>query len=133
MLLTKKTEYAILSLVAIAKSTTPKNVDLLSKELNIPKPYLAKILQSFSKSDILTSYKGINGGFVLAMPPEDISLLRITTISEDKAITVFECSSTVEDCPSSKGHNCTLWPTLNKLQIKIDDFIEKISLKDIMS
>jgi len=132
MLLTKKTEYAILSLVAIAKSTTPKNVDVLSKELNIPKPYLAKILQSFSKSDILTSFKGINGGFSLAMPPEDISLLKIATISEDKAVTVFECSSTIEGCPSNKAHNCTLWPTLNKLQIKIDDFFEKISLKDIM-
>jgi Rrf2 family protein len=132
MLLTKKTEYAILSLVAIAKSTTPKNVDLLSKELNIPKPYLAKILQSFSKSDILTSYKGINGGFVLAMPPENISLLKITAISEDKAITVFECSPTIESCPSNKAHNCNLWPTLNKLQIKIDDFLEKITLKDIM-
>lgn len=132
MLLTKKTEYAILSLVAIAKSTTPKNVDLLSKELNIPKPYLAKILQSFSKSDILTSYKGINGGFILSLPPEDISLLMIATISEDKAVSVFECSATIEDCHSNKAHNCTLWPTLNKLQIKIDDFFEKISLKDIM-
>ena len=104
----------------------------MSKELNIPKPYLAKILQSFSKSDILTSYKGINGGFVLAMPPENISLLKITAISEDKAISVFECSPTIESCPSNKAHNCNLWPTLNKLQIKIEDFLEKITLKDIM-
>lgn len=132
MLLTKKTEYAILALVSIAKSETPKNVDLLSRELNIPKPYLAKILQSFSKSDILTSYKGINGGFVLALAPEDITLLKITTISEDKSIAVFECSSTVDDCPSNKGQNCSLWPTLNKLQIKIESFFEKITLKDIM-
>lgn len=132
MLLTKKTEYAILSLVAIAKSPNPKNVDLLSKELDIPKPYLAKILQSFSKSDILTSYKGINGGFTLALTPENISLLKITTISEDKAISVFECSPTIESCPNNKGHNCNLWSTLNKLQIKIDDFLDKITLKDIM-
>ena len=132
MLLTKKTEYAILSLVAISKSSVPKNVDILSKELDIPKPYLAKILQNFSKSDILKSYKGINGGFMLNLPPEEISLLKVTTISEDKTPTVFECSPTIESCPSNKGHNCHLWTTLNRLQNKIDDFLEKITLKDII-
>ena len=72
MLLTKKSEYALLSLISIAKSTVPKNVDNLSKELNIPKPYLAKILQNFSKEGILKSYKGIHGGFEIAMHPRDI-------------------------------------------------------------
>ena len=31
MLLTKKSEYALLSLISIAKSTEPKNVDELSR------------------------------------------------------------------------------------------------------
>ena len=33
MLLTKKSEYALLSLVSIAQSNTPKNVDQLATEL----------------------------------------------------------------------------------------------------
>lgn len=132
MLLTKKTEYAILSLVAIAKSTTAKNVDVLSKELNIPKPYLAKILQTFSKSDILISYKGVNGGFLLNIPPENLTLLKITTISEDKIPTVFECSPSHDSCPGNRADSCHLWSTLNALQHKIDNFLENITLKDIM-
>lgn len=132
MLLTKKTEYAILSLIAIAKSSSPKNVDILSKELNIPKPYLAKILQTFSKSDILVSYKGVNGGFLLSVPPENISLLMITTISEEKTPIVFECSTSVESCPGDRANSCYLWSTLNALQNKIDNFLENITLKDIM-
>ena len=39
MLLTKKSEYALLSLVSIAQSTTPKNVDQLATELNISKSF----------------------------------------------------------------------------------------------
>ena len=132
MLLTKKTEYAVLALISIAKSPVPKNVDLLSKELNIPKPYLAKILQSFSKNDILTSYKGINGGFSLAVDPEKLTLLHITSISEDKAISVFECPPTVESCPSNKALNCSLWHTLNALQLKIDTFLNQITLKELL-
>ena len=42
MLLTKKSEYALLSLVSIAKSDHPKNVEVLSNELNISKSFLAK-------------------------------------------------------------------------------------------
>ena len=38
MLLTKKSEYALLSLISIAKSEEPKNVDELSRELNIEMP-----------------------------------------------------------------------------------------------
>jgi Rrf2 family protein len=133
MLLTKKTEYAILSLASIAKTQTPKNVELLSKELNIPKAYLAKILQEFSKNGILLSFKGTNGGFILALPPEELSILKITEISEDKSISVFECSSSIDGCPSNKAQDCNLWPMLNKLQLKIDDFLGQITLKDILT
>ena len=132
MLLTKKTEYALLSLISIAKGTSPKNVDELSRELNIPKPYLAKILQSFSKQNILKSFKGINGGFELALHPRDISILQIATISEEKLPTVFECSSSQDDCPSLKASSCSLWSVLNNLQTKIDDFLSSLTLKDIM-
>ena len=132
MLLTKKTEYALLSLISIAKSTSPKNVDLLSKELNIPKSYLAKILQNFSKKDILKSFKGINGGFELAMHPRDITILRIATISEEKSPVVFECSGSINDCPGDKASTCSLWSVLNNLQTKIDDFLGSLTLKDIM-
>jgi Rrf2 family protein len=133
MLLTKKTEYALLSLISIAKSNTPKNVDELSKELNIPKSYLAKILQNFSKQNILNSFKGVNGGFTLKVKAQDISILKISSISEDKIPSVFECSTSQESCPSHKASQCNLWPVLNNLQNKIDDFLESLTLKDIIS
>ena len=132
MLLTKKTEYALLSLISIAKSTSPKNVDVLSIELGIPKPYLAKILQSFSKQKVLKSFKGINGGFELALHPRDISILKIATISENKLPVVFECSSSQDDCPSQVGASCQIWYVLNNLQNKIDNFLDSLTLKDIM-
>jgi len=132
MLLTKKTEYALLSLISIAKSNEPKNVDILSKELNIPKPYLAKILQSFSKQNILKSYKGINGGFVLNVKPNDLTILQVAIISETKIPTVFECSPSMADCPTQMGGQCCIWPVLNKLQNKINNFLDSLTLDDII-
>ena len=57
MLLTKKSEYALLSLIYISKQEEPINVDFLSKELEISKSFLAKIMQSLAKDGLVTSHR----------------------------------------------------------------------------
>jgi Rrf2 family protein len=133
MLLTKKSEYALLSLISIAKSETPKNVDVLSKELDISKSFLAKIMQNLAKHDIVVSHRGVNGGFLLKKPYDQVTILEITVAAEEKIPTVFECAPTVESCPSQKGLTCTVWPLLNNLQTKVNGFLEELTLKDIAS
>ena len=131
MLLTKKSEYALLSLVSIAKSDKPKNVDLLSKELNIPKSFLAKIMQNLSKHKIVISQRGVNGGFILAKPYDQVTILEITTAAEEKVPAVFECSPSQSSCPTDVASVCTIWPLLSNLQGKINIFLEELTLKDI--
>ncbi|WP_419770527.1 MAG: Rrf2 family transcriptional regulator [Candidatus Marinarcus sp.] len=131
MLLTKKSEYALLSLISIAKSEESKNVDVLSRELNISKSFLAKIMQNLAKNGIVKSYKGVNGGFSLNKPYEEITIMEITTAAEEKIPSVFECSPSIDACPSERGNCCTIWPLLNNLQSKINLFLEDLTLKDI--
>ena len=133
MLLTKKSEYALLSLISIAKSDSPKNVDVLSRELNIPKSFLAKIMQNLAKNNIVISHRGVNGGFVLKKPYDEITILEITTVAEEKIPSVFECSPSVSSCPSDVGNACSVWPLLNNLQGKINAFLKELTLKDISS
>ena len=131
MLLTKKSEYALLSLISIMKSERPKNVDVLSRELNISKSFLAKIMQNLAKHKIVKSYKGVNGGFALNKEYDKLTVLEITTAAEEKTPSVFECSPSMLDCPSQVGSCCAIWPLMNNLQIKIDGFLNNLTLKDI--
>lgn len=132
MLITRASEYAILSLILISSATEPIDSDTLSKELSISKSFLAKILQSLAKQNILKSYKGVNGGFLLNQEPAQIDMLGVMTCVEGKGPAVFECSPSQEDCPSERAHICSLWPFLNKLQGKIDLFLAEITLEDIL-
>ena len=132
MLITKASEYAILSLVILSKTQEPMGSEKLSKELKISKSFLAKILQSLAKNNILKSYKGINGGFALAKNTQDITMLSVISSVEGKAPIVFECSPSAQECPSDKADSCFIWPYLNKLQIKIDVFLANLSLADII-
>jgi Rrf2 family protein len=132
MLLTKKSEYAILSLVIIAKSDIPLNADILSVKLNISKSFLAKVLQSLAKHKILKSYKGVNGGFMLDKDPEKLTIFQLVTLAEEKIPSVFECSLDGTVCAANVNGGCTLFPVLNNLQMKINNFLNDLTLKDIM-
>ena len=132
MLITRASEYAILSLILLSKADKPRDNETLSRELSISKSFLAKILQSLAKDNILKSFKGVNGGFVLAKEPKDIDMLEIITCVEGKTPAVFDCSSSVDDCPSDRAEICSIWPFLNKLQGKIDSFLAELTLADIL-
>ncbi|MEA1891979.1 MAG: Rrf2 family transcriptional regulator [Campylobacterota bacterium] len=132
MLITRASEYAILSLIVLSKADSPIDSETLSKQLSIPKSFLAKILQSLAKHKILKSYKGVHGGFTLIKEPKEINMLDVMSAVEGKAPTVFDCSPSIKDCPSEKAEICSIWPFLNKLQGKIDNFLAELSLEDIL-
>lgn len=132
MLLTKASEYALLSLIYIAQKDAPSDVDTMSGELEISKSFLAKILQNLAREGILVSFKGANGGFMLAQKPEEISIKRIIESAEKRKMAVFECSISADSCASSKGRMCQIWPMFSALQSKIDDFLDTITLANII-
>ncbi|MEJ2372885.1 MAG: Rrf2 family transcriptional regulator [Sulfurimonas sp.] len=132
MLITKASEYAILSLIVLSSAKEPMDSETLSRELSISKSFLAKILQSLAKAEILRSYKGVNGGFALNKDPKEITMLDVLTYVESKAPAVFECSPSEKNCPSDKASICSIWPFLNRLQVKIDLFLQDLTLADIL-
>jgi Rrf2 family protein len=132
MLITRASEYAILSLIVLSKSDKPLDSETLSRELFISKSFLAKILQSLAKVQILKSYRGINGGFALNKDPNQIDMLSVLSCVEGKTPAVFECSPSEKDCPADRADICSVWPFFNKLQIKIDLFLKDLTLADIL-
>ncbi|MGZ5207911.1 MAG: RrF2 family transcriptional regulator [Sulfuricurvum sp.] len=132
MLMTRASEYALLSLIILAKASHPLDVDTLSRELDISKSFLAKILQSLARKGILKSFKGVNGGFELARKSSEITVLEVMEAAEGKSPAVFNCSPAKEDCPSKQASTCSLWPFLNRLQGKVDAFLGILTLEAIL-
>lgn len=132
MLLTRASEYALLALIVLAQSKEPMGADKLALSIGISKSFLAKVLQSLAKSKLLVSYKGVKGGFALALAHKDITLLDIMQAAEGKPPAVFDCSPSQADCPSDQACECKVWPVLNNLQEHIDSFLMTLTLEDIM-
>jgi Rrf2 family transcriptional regulator, iron-sulfur cluster assembly transcription factor len=132
MLLTRASEYALLSLDVIRKSDSPIGAEQLATELCIPKSFLAKILQSLAKKGILESRKGAHGGFILAKEVNEISVNDIIFAAEGKTPAVFDCTSYTSACPNGTIGTCAISPFLMNFQTKIDDFLNGLMLGDIL-
>ena len=132
MLLTRASEYALLSLDAIRKSDVPIGAEQLATDLCIPKSFLAKILQGLAKHGILESRKGAHGGFILAKDIEKISAHDVIFAAEGKAPAVFDCTAYVGTCPNGTIGTCAISPFLRNFQNKIDDFLDGLMLSDIL-
>jgi Rrf2 family iron-sulfur cluster assembly transcriptional regulator len=132
MLLTRATEYALLSLDTIRQSEKPIGAEQLANELCIPKSFLAKILQNLARAGILESKKGAQGGFILVKDVNEISVREVIIAAEGKAPAVFDCTQYAATCPNGSIGSCSISPFLHTFQGKVDDFLDGLMLGDII-
>lgn len=132
MLLTRASEYALLSLILLSQSTTPLHAEQLADKLDISKSFLAKILQNLVRARIIRSFRGAKGGYALVMPVSEITMKHILLAAESKQPAVFDCANSESNCPSNKSSTCAVWPFINTLQTHIDGFLEGLTLQDLL-
>jgi len=86
-MLSSSCKYGIRAVAYIAsKSKDGEKIGIkqISEDLNLPTPFLAKILQQLAKQKILSSTKGPHGGFSLLKDPKNITLLDIIITIDGK-------------------------------------------------
>jgi Rrf2 family protein len=84
MILSRTSQYAVQALIYMATQapgTPVLNKDIAAK-LNVPAPYLAKILQGLAKGELLYSFRGRTGGFCLRDDGHKINLMDILLQTE---------------------------------------------------
>jgi Rrf2 family protein len=88
-MLSNSCRYGIRAIIYIASQPADNGktgIRQISRDLNLPTPFLAKILQQLAKQKILDSSKGPHGGFSLLKDPKKITLLDIVKIIDGEDI-----------------------------------------------
>jgi len=104
MLFSTATGYALRALAALPEDGTFCLAKDLSSRLELPGPYLAKILQGLVQGDILESVRGPKGGFRLLRPSHRITVGEVVVALEgpnslDGCIMGFPTCSCEQPCP----------------------------------
>ena len=128
-LITRDTDYAIRALIFLAKERTKKRTSAteLVKELEIPRPFLRKILQTLTRGKLLASYRGIGGGFVMTKSPDKIFLADLIAIFQGP-VTFNECFFRKMICPDMKS--CALKKKMRRME---RDFVTQLNSINIAS
>ncbi|MBI5419065.1 MAG: Rrf2 family transcriptional regulator [Deltaproteobacteria bacterium] len=98
MRISRETDYAIRCLIFMARRPLKVHTVMeVARPRGIPPSFLAKILQKFVKSGILSSARGVRGGFRLTRSPADITLLQVIEAVEGP-ISLNDCMVERETC-----------------------------------
>lgn len=119
---------AVVYLSVFASEEKKIGIKEIAANLEIPPPFLAKILQSLSRNKFLHSTKGPNGGFFLARPAEDISLMDIVVIIDGTDI--FDlCLIRTSKCADEEP--CGIHDSITNLRSELKEFFINKTIGDL--
>ncbi|WNC16328.1 Rrf2 family transcriptional regulator [Brevibacillus brevis] len=107
MQFSKSTGYALHALIHLAQSGSGQYVGIkeLASVLGVSESYLSKIMSKLRQDGIVRAVTGVNGGYELARPANQISFLDVIQVVEGRQ-PLYECfheSASRQPAPDSPG------------------------------
>ena len=129
-ILRKNTDYALRMMGNLAGSYGQGTIPVrrLAQEEDVSYQFACKILQKLQGAGLLESAMGPSGGYQLARPPKEITMLDVT-VAMQGGLAVNRCTGGDEGCP--RQAECPVSDKLCQLQQFVEKFLADVSLQDL--
>jgi len=130
-MISQTAEYALRALVHLAavRSEQPsQTVGQIAKETRVPVGYLAKVLQSLTHAGLLTSQRGLGGGFRLAKAPNETSVYEVVQ-AVDPIPRILHCPLGLE---WHSTHLCPLHKSLDDAMSLIERQFRATTIQELV-
>ena len=128
MQLTRETDYAVRTVLYLAKIGESASANEISDVLKIPKRFARVVLVNLLRSGIVRSHRGKFGGYAFAKL--DASLLDVVLAVEGK-IEINKCLCEASGCERIEKSKCVVHHALTDLNELIKSELEKLKVSDI--
>ena len=129
--LSKKIDYGLMAISYIAHREEEKivNTKRIAETYDIPVELLAKIMQKLARRGLVISLNGPKGGYVLAKPPQDITVAEVIKAIEGP-IDLVEClKGDSADC--QQIGRCSVRTPISRIQSSIAHLLDSITIEQI--
>jgi len=130
-MISQSAEYSLRAVLCLAAQ--PAGAALTTQQIadraRIPAGYLAKVLQVLGRGGIVTSQRGLNGGFSLAVAPEALTLLAV--------VSAVEPSRRITECPIGNPDHapnlCPLHRRLDAAAASVERMLCETTVADVLA
>lgn len=132
MLISSKGRYALRVMIDLAEHNTGDYIVLMdiAKRQEISEKYLEGILAVLSKKGLVSALRGRGGGYKLSREPETFTVGSILKATEGSLVPVACLDGETNTC--ERSGECHTLPMWTKLAQVINDFLEGITLTDLL-
>ncbi|MBN2519121.1 MAG: Rrf2 family transcriptional regulator [Bacteroidales bacterium] len=131
-MLSNTSKYAIRAVIYLSLNGGEERkigIKQISKDLNIPTPFLGKILQTLAKRKLLSSTKGPHGGFGLGKKANEIKLIDVVDIIDGQDI-FKKCLIRLEDC--NEKEPCSMHEKYSEIRSSLLDLFKNQSISELI-
>lgn len=132
MKLSTKGRYGLKAMfeLALRKNDGPVPLKCIAKQYGISDQYLEQIFSSLRKSNLVTSVRGAQGGYLLSKDSTQITVGDILTVLEGP-VALSDCVLDEDACENSGV--CVTKIVWEKMKKSIDEVVNSISLEDMVN
>lgn len=133
MRITLESDYALRIISALAKHNEVVDAKKLSEETSVTQKFTLKILHKLVQGKLVSSYKGIGGGYKLRLPADEITLKTVIELI-DGPIAIVRCLESSESC--SLNHDktaCAYHHIFDTISFEVAKKLAAITIADVLN
>jgi Rrf2 family protein len=132
--ISRKAEYALRALVALARHARPLQIGELSRVENIPVKFLEQILLALRNDGFLASKRGVGGGYMLKQPAHKIPVGKVVR-ALDGPVAPLPCAATTSDdvpCSCPDPRTCPIRSFMTQLHGEMNALLDARTIEDLV-
>jgi Rrf2 family protein len=132
MRISKKAEYALRALVVMAREPRCHQIQALSRTENIPVKFLEQILLALRHAGVLSSKRGVGGGYTLRVDPSRITVGEVIVLL-DGPLAPVPCAAAKpnEECSCPDPRTCSVRLFMTEVREKLEQQLGATSIEDL--
>jgi Rrf2 family transcriptional regulator, nitric oxide-sensitive transcriptional repressor len=129
-MISQTAEYALRAVVCLAQQPgQPLTTQQIAKLTRVPAGYLSKVLQALGRADLVLAQRGFHGGFTLAAPAAELTVLRI--------VGAVDPVQRIHSCPlkltTHRGQLCPLHRRLDQADASVEAAFAKTTIAELLA
>jgi Rrf2 family protein len=133
MRITLESDYALRIVSELARGGDIVDANTLAESTSVTLRFALKILRKLVHGDLVSSYKGVRGGYKLKVAPENITLKDVIELI-DGPIAIARCLESTETCSMiSDKTACIYHHIFDKISLELASKLQNITIADVLS